>query len=80
MSELRSAPGGDIMVSGGGTIVRELIAGGVIDELHLFVNPVALGGGMPMFPQLDGHQPLRLVHSQQFECGILGLRLEPHRS
>jgi hypothetical protein len=41
---------------------------------------VALGAGMPVFPQVDGNQPLRLVHSQQFECGIIGLHLEPNRS
>jgi dihydrofolate reductase len=52
----------------------------VIDELHLFVNPVALGGGMPVFPQLDVAQKLRLVHAQQFDCGITGLHLEPVRS
>jgi dihydrofolate reductase len=80
VNELKASSGGDIMVSGGGTIARALIAGGALDELHLFVNPVALGAGMPVFPQVEGNQPLRLVHSQQFECGIIGLHLEPNRS
>jgi dihydrofolate reductase len=80
VNQLKSSSGDDIMVAGGGTIARELIAKGVIDELHLFVNPVALGAGMPVFPHLDGNQPLRLVHSQQFECGVLGLHLEPNRA
>ena len=80
VNELKASSGGDIMVAGGGTIARELIAKGVLDELHLFVNPVALGAGMPVFPQVDGNQPLRLVHSQQFECGVIGLHLEPVRS
>ena len=80
VNELKSSPGGDIMVAGGGTIARALIADGVIDELHLFVNPAALGAGMPVFPQVGSHQPLRIVHSQQFDCGIVGLHLEPNRS
>ena len=80
VNALKASSGGDIMVAGGGTIARELIAKGVLDELHLFVNPVALGAGMPVFPQLDGNQPLRVVHSQQFECGVIGLHLEPVRS
>lgn len=80
VNRLKASSGGDIMVSGGGTIARALIAEGVIDELHLFVNPVALGAGMPVFPQVDGNQPLRLVDSHQFECGIIGLHLEPTRS
>jgi dihydrofolate reductase len=79
VNELKAASGGDIMVAGGGTIARELIAKGVLDELHLFVNPVAVGAGMPVFPRVEGNLPLRVVHSQQFECGIIGLHLEPVR-
>lgn len=80
VNDLKGKPGGDIMVAGGGTLVRGLITGGLLDELHLFVNPAALGAGMPVFPHLDANQQLRLVHSQRFECGIVGLHLEPHRS
>lgn len=80
VNELRSRPGGDIMVAGGGTLVRGLIAEGLLDELHLFVNPTALGAGMPVFPRLDAHQRLRLVASRPFGCGITALHLEPERS
>ncbi len=68
------------MVAGGGTLVRGLIAEGLIDELHLFVNPVALGAGMPVFPQMEAHLPLRLAGSRTFDCGITALHLEPERS
>ena len=80
VNALKAQQGGDIMVAGGGTVARELIANGVIDELHLFVNPVALGGGMPVFPRLDAAQNLRIVRAQRFDCGVTGLHLEPVRS
>lgn len=80
VNDLKGKPGGDIMVAGGGTLVRGLIAEGLLDEFHLFVNSAALGDGMPVFPRLDANQQLRLVHAQQFDCGIVGLHLEPVRS
>jgi dihydrofolate reductase len=80
VGELASRPGGDIMVAGGGTLVRGLIAEGLLDELHLFVNPAAIGAGMPVFPRLDTNQTLRLVASRSFDCGITALHLEPERS
>ncbi|MFI6742594.1 dihydrofolate reductase family protein [Nonomuraea sp. NPDC050451] len=44
---LKARPGGDLIAYGGGTLVSSLIARGLLDELHLFVNPVANGAGMP---------------------------------
>ena len=76
---LRAQDGGDIMVAGGGTVARELIAQGVLDELHLFVNPVALGAGTPVFPQLGTAQQLEIANAQRFDCGITALRLQPKR-
>ncbi|XVQ15444.1 dihydrofolate reductase family protein [Spirillospora sp. CA-255316] len=77
---LKAEPGGDMIAYGGGTFVRNLIAAGLLDELYLFVNPVAIGAGMPVFPKLDADQPLRLVTARPFECGITALHYEPQRS
>jgi dihydrofolate reductase len=79
INELKARPGGDIIAYGGGTLVRDLIAEGLLDELHLFVNPVALGAGMPVFP--DGaYRRLRLVAARGFDCGITALHYEPERA
>ena len=48
----------------------EEIKEGLIDELHLFVNPAAVGKGMSIFNKLDQKQDLKLFHSQAFDCGI----------
>ncbi|MDA0632161.1 dihydrofolate reductase family protein [Nonomuraea sp. MCN248] len=78
VNRLKAQPGGDLIVYGGGTLVSNLIAAGLIDEFHLFVNPTATGGGMPVFPA-GAYQRLRLVGSRSFDCGIVGLHFEPAR-
>jgi dihydrofolate reductase len=69
--KLKQAPGGDMIVYGGGGLVASLIRHGLIDEFHLFVNPIALGAGMPIFHHLAKRQALHLVKSIAFECGIV---------
>lgn len=76
---LKVQPGGDIIACGGGTLVRDLIARELLDELNLFVNPVAIGAGMPVFGD-QGKRQFRLVASRAFECGITVLQLEPKRA
>lgn len=80
VNRLKDQPGGDMIVYGGGTLVRDLIAKGLLDELHLFVNPTAIGAGMPVFAKLGAYQQLRLVAAQPFDCGITALHFEPKRS
>jgi dihydrofolate reductase len=80
VNELKARQGGDMIAYGGGTLVSGLIAEGLLDELHLFVNPTATGSGMPVFPELEHNQRLRLVVARPFDCGITALHLEPLRS
>lgn len=80
VNQLKAQPGGDMIAYGGGTLVSDLIAKGLLDELHLFVNPTAIGAGIPVFPHLDAYQQLRLVAAQPFDCGITALHFEPKRS
>ncbi|GAA4980101.1 dihydrofolate reductase family protein [Actinopolymorpha pittospori] len=80
VNDLKAKPGGDIIAYGGGTLVRDLIAKELLDEIHLFVNPNAIGAGMPVFANVGAQQKLRLVNAQPFECGITALHYEPKRS
>jgi dihydrofolate reductase len=79
VNRLKAKPGGDMIAYGGGTLVSGLIAKGLLDELHLFVNPTAIGVGMPVFPNVGSPQQLRLVTAQPFDCGITVLHYEPKR-
>lgn len=79
IQRLKQEDGGDIIAYGGGTFVSSLIKEGLIDEYHLFVNPAALGSGMPIFEELNSWQALTLKHSIAFECGIVVLCYEPKK-
>lgn len=76
----KAQPGRDMVVYGGSTLVSSLIAEGLIDDLHLFVNPTAIGAGLPVFANVGSNQQLRLVAARPFECGITVLHYEPKRS
>ncbi len=56
---------------GGASFVAALIKQGLVDEFHLFVNPTAIGNGLPIFNELSPRQPLTLVKSVAFDCGVV---------
>lgn len=76
ISRLKKRDGKDIIAYGGGSFVSSLIVKGLIDEFHLFVNPVALGNGMAIFKELDFSQKFILKGSKTFSCGIVVLKYE----
>ncbi|MBF6241473.1 dihydrofolate reductase [Nocardia otitidiscaviarum] len=64
--------GGDgVMEVGGANLAATLLPHGLIDEYQLFVSPILLGGGTPMFPDLDKHIPLRLAETRHFSTAVL---------
>ncbi|WP_282777674.1 MULTISPECIES: dihydrofolate reductase family protein [unclassified Nocardia] len=64
--------GGDgVMEVGGASLAAALLPHGLIDEYQLFVSPILLGGGTPMFPPLDKHIPLRLAETRHFSTAVL---------
>jgi dihydrofolate reductase len=74
VNKLKNQKGGDIIVYGGATFVSNLIHEGLIDELHLFVNPSAISSGLSIFPERTN---LKLNDAQKFNSGIVVLRYEP---
>jgi dihydrofolate reductase len=60
---------GDVSV-GGPTLAAEALRAGLVDELHLFLNPVVVGGGTAALP--DGvHAQLRLESERRFANGVV---------
>lgn len=70
---LKEQPGEDIIAYGGAEFVSSLIQEGLVDDFHLFVNPVAIGQGMPIFQALDRKQGFTLREARSFTCGIVVL-------
>lgn len=75
--KLKRQPGKDLIVYGGSSFVSALISEGLIDEFHLFVNPVVLGRGGAIFGGLDKYKMMELKNSVVFDSGIVMLHYEP---
>jgi dihydrofolate reductase len=76
VTALKDEPGGTIGMSGSVSVVRQLLAAGLVDELHLLVHPIAIRKGMRLFD--DGEPiPLSLVSAETFETGVLNLVYAP---
>ena len=73
---LRDSVDGGIYVSGSGTLVRAMLADGLIDQLHLFVYPVALGAGTRLFAGDGPRARLRLRECERYENGVVYLAYE----
>lgn len=76
VSKIKANAGKDMIVYGGGTFVSSLIKAGLIDDYFLFVNPVALGDGMPIFNKIKANHKLVLKALKSFECGIVVLHYQ----
>src|SRR5437868_13405060 len=68
---------GDLYVSGSATLVRALLADGLVDELHLFLYPVTLGGGLQLFPAGMAGLKLSLTESDVYANGVVHLAYAP---
>ena len=76
INKLKNQSGKDIIVYGGSSFVADLVKENLIDEFYLFVNPVALGQGVPIFDKLNQWQQLNLIKSKAFDSGIILLNYE----
>jgi dihydrofolate reductase len=62
-----------IYVSGSGTLVRGMLSDGLVDELHLFVFPIALGAGERLFSESGSQTKLSLAGTDAYENGVVHL-------
>jgi dihydrofolate reductase len=73
--ELKAQPGGD-MVIGGANLAATFMRHDLIDEYRLYVHPVVIGRGKPLFPTSDAKIDLRLAETRPFGNGVVLLRYE----
>ena len=78
VTALKNEPGeGNIGMSGSISVVRQLLAAGLLDELRLLVHPIAVRKGMRLFDEGEPPIPLRLLSSETFSTGVLSLVYGP---
>ncbi|MFC0712839.1 dihydrofolate reductase family protein [Cellulomonas biazotea] len=68
---------GKVLVAGSISVVRQLLAAGLLDELRLLVHPVAARSGERLFDEGDAVYPLRLLRSDVFPTGVVRLVYAP---
>ena len=73
IGDLKDRVDGNIYVSGSGTLVRALLADGLVDDLHLFVYPLAHGAGRRLFADTGPATKLALAGSEAYDNGVLYL-------
>jgi dihydrofolate reductase len=80
VTALKDEPGRNIGLSGSVSVVRQLLAAGLLDELHLLVHPIAVRKGMRLFDEAETPFPLTLISSETFKTGVLNLVYGPAES
>ena len=73
INEIKQQSGPDILLFGSPTATHSLIQRNLIDGYWLFVNPIILGRGIPLFVDIKNKIKLKLVATRQFTCGVTEL-------
>ncbi|WP_449351703.1 dihydrofolate reductase family protein [Streptomyces shaanxiensis] len=71
--KLKEQPGGDLVV-GGAALAGAFLRHGLVDELRIYVHPVLVGRGRPLFSSADTLTSLNLVETHTFGNGVVLLR------
>jgi len=69
--ELKSQPGKDICLMGGGEFARSMFEANLIDEIGLNIHPILLGSGIPLFFEMERQIDLELIESQTLKNGCV---------
>jgi dihydrofolate reductase len=77
LREIKDGADGDLVISGSATLVRSLLADGLVDELRVLVHPIVVGHGARLFEDTSPHA-LELVSNEVFSTGVLNLTYAPN--
>jgi len=75
VTRLKGQPGPDLSV-GGVQLASTLIQAGLVDEYHIFIQPIIRGAGRSIYPALNEAVRLKLVETHRFHSGIVYLRYQ----
>ena len=78
LEQAREAAGGKrVQLAGGAQVAQQYMKAGLLDEIHLHVAPVLLGGGEPLFANLTGE--LERVSTAESPSGVTHIKYRPVR-
>lgn len=74
LNEIKQQPGEEILLFGSPTATHTLMQQNLIDGYWLFVNPIIIGKGIPLFVDINAKVKLKLLpYTRQFNCGVTEL-------
>jgi dihydrofolate reductase len=76
ITKIKNEEGKNILIFGSPRAFHSLFNDGLIDEIWLFVNPIVLGKGIPVFNGTKESIKLKFLESKSFSCGVIGLHYE----
>jgi dihydrofolate reductase len=76
ITALKERQGKDILLTGGSTLMSALTRLGLVDEWHLVVHPIVLGGGKQVFPHPQDRLALRLTDTRRIDSEAVLIRYE----
>lgn len=71
---LKNESGKDIWLMGGGILAASLLKERLVDEIGVAIQPVLLGSGIPLFPDIGMQVDLQLLECKTYKNGIVGLK------
>lgn len=76
INKLKRQPGKDILIFGSPTAAHSLMEYDLIDDFWLFLNPILIGVGVPLFSQIKDTTKLNFLSSNVFSSGVIALHYE----
>lgn len=73
VAKLKEEPGSNITLNGSSSLLRSLLAAGLVDELRLLVHPIVLGAGDRLFDASGQRLDMTLADSHAYDNGVVSL-------
>lgn len=73
IAQLKQQPGKNLLMIGSATTAHSFMRLGLIDEYQINVNPVVLGGGLPLFKDIQAPIRLELSNAKAYRSGVVGI-------
>ncbi len=79
VNRIKSLPGKDIWLFGGASLITDFVNNNLIDEYRLALHPVVLGGGKPLFQNIEHRVNLELIETKSSKSGVTSLYYKPRK-
>ncbi len=73
IADIKNGPGKEILIFGSPSATHSLLSLGMVDEFWLFVNPILIGKGIPMFAGIKDRTKLKLQKTHTFDNGVVAM-------